>query len=168
MVHNELYASDDGSLRPRATEKFEELDAGLVFRSVGYRGVALPGLPFHEAWGILPNEAGRIVDDGRPCAGLYAAGWIKRGPSGVIGTNRPDAGETVKCMVEDLEAGTALAPTDTDPASLPKLLEERGITYFTFEDWKKLDEIELARGEEQGRPRVKFVTVEEISAALGR
>ena len=170
LVKNELYATDAGTLRPRATEEFEDLEAGLVFRSIGYRGVPLPGIPFNDSWGVILNEEGRVIDPdtGEPIPGEYTAGWIKRGPSGVIGTNKPDALETVEKMVEDLAAGVYLHPTHPDGADALKLVEERQPDYFSFADWEKLDEIEVARGEETNRPRVKFTTVKEMMEAVGK
>ena len=170
LVKNELYRSDDGSLRPRATENFEHLPVGLVFRSVGYRGIPIPDLPFNDAWGVVPNENGRVVqlESGEPLTGLYVAGWIKRGPSGVIGTNKPDAVETVRMMLEDLAADRTLLPENTDPAAVSKLVSERQPDSFSYEDWKRLDELEVGRGESEGRPRVKFTSVQEMLANLER
>ena len=170
IVKNELYATDNGTLRPRATDQIEELPVGLVFRSVGYQGVPLPGVPFHEKWGVIWNEKGRVIDPEtkKPVAGLYAAGWIKRGPTGVIGTNKPDALETVQCMMEDLAKGLTLHPFQAQASAVEKLVRERKPNYVSWEDWKRLDEIEVSKGEREGRPRLKFTTVEEMQAALGR
>ncbi|MDQ7851294.1 MAG: FAD-dependent oxidoreductase, partial [Armatimonadota bacterium] len=97
LVRNRLETTPAGTLVARPTDRFEELAVGAVFRSVGYRGVPLPGVPFNEDWGVILNERGRVLDPGsrEPLPGLYTAGWIKRGPTGVIGTNKPDAAETV-------------------------------------------------------------------------
>ena len=170
LVKNELYATEAGTLRPRATDHFEEIPVGLVFRSVGYRGVQLPGVPFHDKWGVILNQKGRVLhpETEEPLAGEYTAGWIKRGPSGVIGTNKPDALETVECMMADLAKGNVLAPAQPQAEAVEKLIKERQPNYFTYTDWLTLDEIEVARGKEAGRPRVKFTTVEEMLAALGR
>jgi len=170
IVKNELYATEDGTLRPRATDRIEELPVGLVFRSVGYQGVPLPGVPFHEKWGVIWNEKGRVIDPEtkKPVAGLYAAGWIKRGPTGVIGTNKPDALETVQCMMEDLAKGLTLHPSQAQASAVEKLVRERKPNYVSWEDWKRLDEIEVGKGEREGRPRLKFTTVEEMQDALGR
>ena len=106
VVRNELVAGEDGQIRAVPTGEVEVIPCGVVFRSVGYRGVALPGLPFHESRGVIPNVGGRVVDDaGDVVRGVYCAGWIKRGPSGVIGTNRKDATETVELLLEDARAG---------------------------------------------------------------
>ena len=99
--------------------------------------------------------------------GHYAAGWIKRGPSGVIGTNKKDALETVQHLLADVESGTLLDPADPDPGAVEELLAERGVRYVSFEDWQAIDEAEVGRGEPHGRPRVKFVRVEEMLDALG-
>ncbi len=170
IVKNELYATETGTLRPRETETFEELPVGLVFRSVGYRGVPLSGVPFSEKWGVILNEKGRVIEpeSKEPVTGLYTAGWIKRGPSGVIGTNKPDALETVNCMMEDLASGSTLTPAEAEPAAAERLLRERKPNFVSWKDWQKLDEIEVGKGNEEGRPRVKFTTVEEMLAALGR
>jgi ferredoxin--NADP+ reductase len=170
LVHNELYATDAGSLRPRPTDRFEDIDVGLCFRSVGYRGVPLPGVPFNESWGVILNENGRVIDPEtkEPVLGEYTAGWIKRGPSGVIGTNKPDALETVNCMIEDLAAGRILNPANPDATAALQMVQEHQPNYFTFADWEKLDEIEVARGEALGRPRVKFTAVEEMLEAAGK
>src|SRR5574341_1780566 len=119
LVRNRLVTGKDGSARAEATGQFEELPVGLVFRSVGYRGVPIPGLPFHDAWGVILNDKGRVVDPQtkQPLAGEYAAGWIKRGPSGVIGTNKPDAAETVLGMLEDLAQGAVLQPAHPGAAA---------------------------------------------------
>ena len=170
LVRNELYATSTGVLQPRATDRFEELPAGLVFRSVGYRGVPLPGVPFNESWGVILNDKGRVLDPDtkQPVVGTYAAGWIKRGPTGVIGTNKPDAAETVECMFEDLARGAVLEPTRPEAADAEALVRQRQPNYVSYTDWLKLNEIEVARGRAQGRPRVKLTSVEEMLAALGR
>lgn len=170
LVKNELYKSDDGSLRPRATDETEELPVDIVFRSVGYLGVPLADLPFHDRWGVVPNEKGRVIDpasDG-PVLGVYVAGWIKRGPSGVIGTNKPCAGETVDCMLEDLDGGAILSPEEPDPAAAAETVRRGQPDFISWDDWRRIQELEDAKGKAQGRPRVKFTTVEEMLAAIGR
>ena len=170
LVRNELYGTPTGALQPRATDQTEELPVGLVFRSVGYRGVPLPGVPFNESWGVILNDKGRVLDPDtqQPVVGEYTAGWIKRGPSGVIGTNKPDAAETVQCMFEDLGQGAVLQPVQPAAAAAEALVRQRQPNYVSYADWLKLNELEVAQGRAQGRPRVKFTRVEEILAALGR
>ena len=143
----------------------------MVFRSVGYRGVPLPDVPFYDRWGTIPNDKGRVLTkhEGRHAlTGNYVAGWIKRGPTGIIGTNKPDAIETVDCFLKDFADGKALQPSDSREAAILALLHSRKPTYITFDDWKVLDEIEMQRGKAIGRSRVKFTTVEEMLEALGK
>ena len=170
LVRNALFPSEDGSLRPRATDEFEEMPVDLVFRSVGYRGVALPGLPFDERRGLVPNERGRVVSSatGGAVPGLYVSGWIKRGPSGIIGTNKPDAGATVECMFEDLERGAVLEPAHPEPDAVERLVQERQPEAVSYDDWRKIDAIEVERGRVSGRPRVKLTTVREALEAIGK
>ena len=170
LVRNELYATPAGTLQARPTDRFEELAVGLVFRSVGYRGVALPGVPFHEKWGVVLNEKGRVVDPEtrQPVLGEYTAGWIKRGPTGVIGTNKPDAAETVACMLEDAAEGRVLAPAHPEPAAVEALVRQRQPGWVSYADWRRLDELEVAEGRTRGRPRVKLCRVDEMLRALGR
>ncbi|GIV62399.1 MAG: NADP oxidoreductase [Rhodothermaceae bacterium] len=168
LVRNELYRAENGALRPRPTGVHEDLPADLVFRSIGYRGVPLPGLPFDERRGILPNEHGRLVDPatGEVLTGLYAAGWIKRGPTGVIGTNKSCAVETVEHLLADLRAGRHLIPERPSAEAAGNLIRARQPEAVSFEDWKRLDRLETERGQAQGRPRVKFTDVEAMLAAL--
>lgn len=170
LVKNRLVASPTGTLTPRPTDQRETLPVGLVFRSVGYRGVPVPGVPFNEDWAVILNEKGRVLDAAskRPRLGEYTGGWIKRGPTGVIGTNKPDAAETVACMVEDVALGHILTPAEPSPESVERLVLARQPRCLTHADWQRLDAIETARGKEAGRPRVKFTRVEDMLAALGR
>jgi len=170
LVKNGLQATATGTLQPRATDQRETLPVGLVFRSVGYRGVPLPGVPFNDDWDVILNEKGRVLDGEtkRPRRGEYTAGWIKRGPTGVIGTNKPDAAETVACMMEDLAAGVVLHPAAPTAEAADRLIRARQPRCLSYDDWLRLDEIECARGRDAGRPRVKFTQIEEMLAALGR
>ncbi len=168
IVRNELRQTDDGRLRPHPVDRFETIPAGLVFRSVGYRGVPLAGVPFDEAQHIIPNEQGRVTDPatGQPVTGEYAGGWIKRGPSGVIGTNKADSVETGNCMLEDVRSGALLRPEAPSAEAAERMIRSRCPGYFSYEDWMRLDELEIARGQEAGRPRVKFTSAEAMRAAL--
>ncbi len=168
LVKNELYKSDNGSIRPRATDEHETIPVGLFFRSIGYRGVPIPDVPFRDDWGVIWNEEGRVVNPETKAhvVGEYAAGWIKRGPSGVIGTNKADAVETVTHMLADLDAGIYLTPEQATAEAAANFIAERKPTYFSYEDWLKLDEIETARGAEQNRPRVKMTSIAEMIAAV--
>jgi ferredoxin--NADP+ reductase len=164
---NEL-VEQDGALRAKDTGEREELECGLVLRSVGYTGIAMDGVPFDEKRGTIMNEGGRVIDPHDPghMTGHYAAGWIKRGPSGVIGTNKKCATETVTHLFEDYDAGRLLDPESPDPSAVEELLAERSVRYVSFEDWQAIDQAEVGRGEPHGRPRVKFVRVEEMLETL--
>ena len=170
LAKNRLVATPTGTLQATPTGEVEELPVGLVFRSVGYKGVPLPGVPFNDSWGVILNEKGRVLDPEtrQPIVAEYTAGWIKRGPSGVIGTNKPDAAETVACMMEDLARGAVLHPEEPDRAAMEALLGQRQPRYFSYDDWRRLDELEVAAGRAGQRPRVKFTRVDEMVAALGR
>ncbi len=165
---NEL-VEEGGALRARDTGEREELECGLVLRSVGYTGIPIEGVPFDEKRGLILNEGGRVLDshDAGHRVGHYTAGWIKRGPSGVIGTNKKDALETVQHLFADVESQTLLDPESPDPVAVEALLAERGVRYVSFEDWQAIDQAEVGRGEPHGRPRVKFVRVDEMLATLG-
>lgn len=168
LERNALEAGRGDKLRSVGTGETEVVETGLVFRSVGYRGVPLSGIPFRDDWGIIPNARGRVLDgvDGPTLRGLYVSGWIKRGPSGVIGTNKPDAVETVACMLEDLQSGATWQPEDLSAESVPALLHQRGIRFVDYPAWTRLDAKEVADGRERGRPRVKLTTRGEFLEAL--
>ncbi|HWX97473.1 MAG TPA: FAD-dependent oxidoreductase [Solirubrobacteraceae bacterium] len=169
LVRNELVPAAGRSLRAQATDEHETIQAGLVFRAIGYRGIPLPGVPFDERSGVIPNEGGRILDPdtGQPVPGEYVVGWIKRGPSGVIGTNKKDAQETVDAMLADLLAAgegpaTKHAPEASDPAAVESMLRERQPELVTYAGWAEIDRHERALGEPAGRPRVKLTRIEEM------
>ena len=166
---NRLERGDDGRVRAVDTGEREEIECGLVLRSIGYRGVGLDGLPFDDPGGVIPNDHGRVIEpeSGEQVPGQYVVGWIKRGPSGVIGTNKKDALETVQHLLADIADGKLLDPASPEPAAVEELLAERGIRYVSFEDWQAIDQAEVGRGEPHGRPRVKFVRVEEMLSTLG-
>ncbi|MDH3297109.1 MAG: FAD-dependent oxidoreductase [Gemmatimonadota bacterium] len=169
IERNRLETGADGYQRAVGTGEFETLDCGLVLRSVGYRGVAIPGVPFCERRGIIPNEQGRVTDGpgGSVRPGEYVVGWIKRGPSGIIGTNKPDAVETVGHMLQD--AGNLdREAVDPDPEAVVACLRERGIRFVSYEDWKRIDAEERARGEPHGRPRSKIVRIEDMLGVCQR
>src|SRR4051812_23973172 len=159
LVRNEL--SEDGK-RAVPTGVTETLETGLVLRSVGYRGVRIPDVPFDEQRGTIRNENGRVLDEaGAHIPGLYCTGWIKRGPSGVIGTNKKDATETVALLLED-EAAGALPHRGAPAETVDAVLAERGAQPGLYEGWSAIDDVERARGSEQGRPRVKLCTWDEL------
>jgi ferredoxin--NADP+ reductase len=159
VVRNELVL-EQGRLAARPTGETEVLPAGIVLRSVGYRGVALPGVPFDERGGVIPNVGGRVEGAER----TYVAGWIKRGPSGVIGTNKKDATETVELLLDDARAGRLQAVG----GDLGDLLEARGVQFVEHDGWRAIDEFERAAGEPLGRPRVKLRSWEALLEAARR
>jgi ferredoxin/flavodoxin---NADP+ reductase len=149
-------------IRAESTGKVWELTTGLVIRSVGYRGAAIPGMPFEAKRNVIPSSAGRVTDlAGQPQLGLYTAGWIKRGPSGLIGTNKADAKETVDLLLRDVEAlGARVLTHDVDA-----LLTERGVRVVGFEDYRAIDAAEKAGGIARGKVRDKFTRVSDMLAA---
>jgi ferredoxin/flavodoxin---NADP+ reductase len=162
VVRNRLEL-DGGRLRAVPTGEEEVIECGLVMRSIGYTGRTIPGVPFDERRGTIRNDGGRVLgEDGEPLRGEYAVGWIKRGPSGVIGTNKKDAADTVARMLEDAEAGALNRPADDDADAIEEWLRERAPDHVTWEGWRAIDEHELSLGEPHGRPRVKLVRVAEM------
>jgi len=166
LEKNQLRADETGYLNADGTGDFETIPACLVLRSVGYKGIPLEDVPYDKRSGIIPNDQGRVkhAESGEPVIGEYVVGWAKRGPSGVIGTNKPDAAETVATMLGDVpDIPPAPQP---DPTAIDGLLEERQLNFVTIEGWRILDKIELAQGEAQGRPRVKFTRIQDMLEAL--
>jgi len=156
VVRNRLEQDERGRIVAVPTDERETIPCGIVFRSVGYRGVPLPGLPFDEGRATLRNDGGRVVaDGGAPIPGVYAAGWIKRGPTGVIGTNKKDATETVEALLADAREGRLVRAGDR---RLEELLRERGFRFVDYDGWEAIDAAERAAGEPLGRPRVKLAT----------
>jgi ferredoxin--NADP+ reductase len=167
LVRNELVAGSDGALRAQATEERETLPAGLVFRAIGYRGIPLPRVPFDDRSGVIPNDGGRVKDleSGQPVAGEYVVGWIKRGPSGVIGTNKKDAQETVDAIFADLAGSNGHPghlPEQPDAGAVEALLRERQPDLVSYSGWEAIDRHERAAGEPAGRPRVKVTSIDEM------
>ena len=171
MVRNQLVKKEDGSLRPQATDKIVEEDAGLVFRSIGYHGKPLADLPFDQKSGTIPNEFGQVKDPENENLlrnREYVAGWIKRGPSGVIGTNKQDAVETVHRMLETFLKEKMEAGKNVSNPDIVLLLEKRKVEFVSFADWKLLDAHEIEAGQKQGRPRVKFTSIAEMLEIFGQ
>jgi len=148
-----------------STGESTTLPCNLLFRSIGYRGVPMPGVPFDEKKGLIPNVEGRVQEEGGTLPGLYVAGWIKRGPTGIIGTNKPDSHNTADRLLEDLPS-LPHCPVRA-PEAIPALLGARGVRYVSMADWQKIDAAEQARGVAVGKPRERFTRIEEMLAALG-
>ncbi len=175
LVRNELVADDDGRLRARATEEHETLETGLVFRAIGYRGIPLPEVPFDERTAVIPNDSGRVIDPdtGRAIPGEFVVGWIKRGPTGVIGTNKKDAQETVDAILADLaplidpasnngSGADPHIPARAAAEEVEELLRSRQPELITYSGWEAIDRHERALGEQAGRPRVKLTRIEQL------
>jgi ferredoxin--NADP+ reductase len=128
--------------------------------------VPLEGLPFDDKQGIVPNQDGRVLRNGEVVPNLYLSGWIKRGPSGVIGTNKSDAASTVQKMVEDLAGRTDEPRAELTRDAVDDLLRKRDVVVVTFADWKRLDQLERERGKAAGKVREKFTRVADMLAAL--
>ncbi len=166
VVRNELVADESGRIRAVPTDDREVIPCGLVLRSVGYRGTAMPGVPFDEDSATIRNEDGRVLDDdGALLPGVYCTGWIKRGPSGVIGTNKKDATETVELLLEDARAGRLPGPAGHSTRPVEDVLADRGVEYVPYAGWEAIDAVECERGEQQGRPRVKLCRWDDLLAA---
>ena len=155
VVRNEL-VEENGRIVARPTGETEMIPCGLVLRSVGYKGVPLPGVPFDEQRGTMPNDTGRVQGAER----TYCAGWIKRGPSGVIGTNKKDATETIELLLADARAGRLTRAGDTPV--LERVLSERGVDFVEYAGWQAIDAAERSAGEPLGRPRVKLHTWDKL------
>jgi ferredoxin--NADP+ reductase len=165
---NTIVARDDGSLAARGTGTFDEIPAQLVFRSIGYTGRPIGDIPFDERRGLIRNEGGRVTDpDGSHHVGEYVCGWIKRGPSGVIGTNKKDSQDTVNKILEDVAAGRINAPISDD---IEALIAAHAPDVVTWEGWQAIDAIETAAGGESApaRPRVKLTDWEALREAARR
>jgi ferredoxin/flavodoxin---NADP+ reductase len=170
VVHNRIERAGDGRLRAVASEREEVIECGLVLRSIGYRGVPLDDIPFDERRGVIRNEGGRVCgEDGEPIAGEFCVGWIKRGPTGVIGTNKKDAADTVAKIVEDAEAGRLPEPpAAADAEAAREWLLGAGPHVVEWDGWKAIDEHECGLGAPAGRPRVKLIRLHELRDAATR
>ena len=158
LAKNSL-SGDPFKQRAEKTGETVEQKCGILFRSIGYNGIPIEGVPFDEKEGIFPNDKGRLLDNGSVVNGVYVAGWIKRGPSGIIGTNKPDSVETVNCLLEDIEK---IDGEKSGNSGIMKILSEKHTRAVNYDGWKKIDEAEVKRGEPKGKPREKFTRIEEM------
>ena len=163
-VRNEFVTDDDGQVSVASGGASVEFPAQLVLRSIGYRGTAVPGLPFDERTGTIPNEAGRVRRESGSMPGTYVTGWIKRGPTGVVGTNKHCAAKTVDALIEDWGAGRLSTPPQLG-TSVETLLAQRGALPLDLAAWGRIDAAERAAGSRSGRPRVKLVDASDLVAA---
>lgn len=166
IEQNRLVTRDDGRISAEGTGQFDSLKTELVFRSIGYRGTALPDVPFDESRGVICNDHGRVTASrgGQVVARVYVAGWIKRGPVGLIGTNKTDAKDTVDQMLADVAAG--LSQNASPAATITNLLIARGVRSVNKAQWRSIDELEVANGEKRGKIREKFYSAKAMLDAL--
>ncbi|MFT4043242.1 MAG: FAD-dependent oxidoreductase [Gordonia sp. (in: high G+C Gram-positive bacteria)] len=155
----------DGTGNVTPTGKTTDWDVTAIYRAVGYLSDELPEIPFDTQAGVIPNEAGRIVEEGAQLTGLYTTGWVKRGPVGLIGHTKGDANETIDCVLEDMQKTTLLTPANPSEEAVIELLESKNIPYTTWDGWYRLDEHERALGAAEGRERIKVVERAEMIAA---
>lgn len=165
VQYNDLVEREDGRLATKPTDRTAVIPCGVVFRSIGYKVAPMAGVPFDADWSRIPHDKGQVLDarNGAPVPGLFVAGWAKRGPSGIIGTNKPDAVETVGSLLEARDRGGLAVPVAGD---VVPLLRERGVRFVTYDDWKRLDSLERQIGAAEGRPRSKFVRISDALEAL--
>jgi ferredoxin/flavodoxin---NADP+ reductase len=168
VERTELVVDANGALRSKGTGQLETIPAGLVLRSIGYRTVPIEGVPFDHATSTINNVAGQVVhpNTGEVVRGEYVVGWAKRGPTGLIGNNKPDSAATVEAMLGDLPRLRGLADGHRHPSEVEAFLRARGVDYVTYRDWQVLDRHEVAAGGAQGRPRVKVTSVPEMLAII--
>ena len=170
MERNRLVDDGNGNVKAEGTGATRTIACGMVLRSVGYRSVALPGVPFDEKRGLFPNIDGRVIDTANqtPIARTYVVGWAKRGPSGIIGTNKPDSVATVASMKADWESLTGIPTAARDGQAVAAILQERSPHVVTYADWQKLHAYETTMGHAQHRPRVKVVDVQQMLEIITR
>ena len=160
ILEKNVLSGNAGEQNAKGTKTFEELACGNIFRSVGYRGVAMEGVPFDKKKGVFANISGRIASEGKPVSGFYVTGWIKRGPSGVVGTNKPDSEETVLNLLADV---SSLKPCESPQRiSVENFLRKRAINFINYPQWQRIKAVEIKRGELMGKPQEKFRTAQEM------
>ncbi|MFT4288948.1 FAD-dependent oxidoreductase [Nocardioides sp.] len=148
----------DGTGKVTGTGEFVDTPVQSVYRAIGYLSEALPDVPFDDDRGVIPNDGGRVLDDGEQIPGLYVTGWIKRGPVGLIGHTKSDAKETIDRLLTDIDS----LPEPEAPGALAEHLAARGVEFTTEEGWGKLEAHEIALGEPHGRERIKVVPRDEM------
>ncbi len=165
---NVLMRDEKGAVRPKGTGRFETIKIGMILRSVGYFGIAIPGVPFDTKKGVIPNDKGRVLQapGGAGLSGEYVVGWAKRGPSGLIGTNRACSYETAAAVLEDFRGKPLPSAPERTAQAAESFLRARRADLVTFADWKRLDQLEVERGKAAGKIREKFSSIPEAMAAL--
>jgi len=165
VIERNQLSGDAFKQSARGTGDMYELETGILFRSIGYRGVEMPGVPFHESWGVFPNADGRITENDIVVPQMYTAGWIKRGPSGIIGTNRACAVGTVNALIEDVSK-LDTAESKSGREKIYSLLDSRNVQYINYQQWKTIDQVEIERGEAKGKPREKITSIDEMLSLI--
>lgn len=164
IVKNELFKDDYGNLKARATDVSEDLRVKMVFRSIGYKVNQIPDVPFDDKKGVIANENGRVVDEAtrdiHPHE--YVVGWAKRGPTGIIGTNKSDAIKTNELLIEDFKDKQSECWSNSHSRIIKKFLKSKKVNYVPFEDWRILDQIEIDEGEKKSKPREKITSVADM------
>ena len=170
VERNALQADEEGTPRPKGTGEHFDLEVDLVFKAVGYRGVPVEGLPFCERRGLIPNHGGRVLREpgGDVLPGHYVVGWAKRGPTGLIGSNSPDSKATVEHLMADLDGATAAALSAADVERTGALLDERGVAWIDYDDWRRYDAWEREEGAAVGKVRAKQISVDAIVTVMQR
>ncbi len=168
LQKSELYVDEWGTPRPRGIDSFLELEVQLVFKAIGYRGVPVPGVPYDDKQGIVPNDGGRVLSTpgGEVVPDQYVVGWAKRGPTGLIGTNLADSKATADAMKADLVDRRAPALPSDDSHATGSLLESRGVDFVSYADWQALDQWEIEQGKARGKVRLKLNSVDELMNAV--
>lgn len=164
IEHNQL-SGEAFKQSARGSGDLYELETGILFRSIGYRGVEMPGVPFHESWGVFPNQDGRITENDVVVPQMYTAGWIKRGPSGIIGTNRACAVGTVNALLEDVPNLNS-NESKSGREKVYSILDSRNVRHINYQQWKTIDQVEIDRGEAKGKPREKITSVDEMLSLI--
>ena len=168
LERNRLEPDGRGGTKAVGTGETEDLPVTMVIRAIGYKSLPLVDLPYDPRRCLVPNRDGRVLNPaGDPLPGEYVVGWVKRGPSGLIGSNKPDSAETVQAMLADLPKTEPLPAAAADLGAIPALLAARGVRHVDYDEWRRLDAREVERGKPQGRPRVKFLRLEEMLLELG-
>ncbi len=170
LEKNILVPGSSGGLQAKGTGEFFEIPVQMVLVSIGYRGRPIPGVPFDERKGIIPNTDGCVTDPatGEVVPNQYVAGWAKSGPQGLIGSHKQASGAVAKLVLEDLRDGRVPERDLPDREAIYRLLDERQIDFVTFHDWKILDRVEVNRGQRRGAPRVKFSAIEDMLVIMGK
>jgi adrenodoxin-NADP+ reductase len=153
-------SGDAGAQIATGTGNFETLPCGIAFRSIGYKSRPIPGIPFDMKRGVVPNLQGRVIEGQQSQIGLYVVGWLKRGPSGIVGTNKVCAEETVGAIASDV--GSGALPSQHESSNIEGLFKERGIRFVDFEAWKRLDRTEVVAGQTSGKSREKVTSIDQM------